>query len=238
MPKDALTLEANGEGRLEWWIDTSFAVHPDMWSHTGVAMSMGKGCPISSSTRQKINTKSSTEAELVGVDDGMPFITWARNFLKHQGVAVNDNVVYQDNQSAILLEKNGRASSGRQTRHINIRYFFVTDRVKNGELRIEYCPTDEMLADFFTKPLQGSLFHRLRAQIMNLGENTQPLAILTDSQECVGMQSWSNVVRGTNKSLNQPHHPNQPIRSHTIQSFTRQPIRSHAIQHVLVRNEM
>ena len=78
--------------------------------------------------------------------------------MEAQGYHVKDTIVYQDNQSAILLEKNGRASSGKRTRHINIRYFFVTDRVANGEVTIEYCPTKEMLADYFTKPLQGAQF--------------------------------------------------------------------------------
>jgi hypothetical protein len=111
---------------------------------------------------------------------------------------VKDNVVCQDNQSAILLERNGRASSGRRTRHVNIRYFFVTDRVKNGELRIEYCcPTGDMWGDFFTKPLQESAFKRQRAQIMNLPEEL-PLPITTSSsQECVGTSSYADVVRGT-----------------------------------------
>jgi hypothetical protein len=58
------------------------------------------------------------------------------------------------------FEHNGRASSGRKTRHVNIRYFFETDRVKKNELRIEYCPTGDMWGDFFTKPLQGSAFKR------------------------------------------------------------------------------
>ena len=57
--------------------------------------------------------------------------------------------MYQDNQSAILLEKNGRASSSKKTKHLNIRYFFITDRIKKGELHIEYCPTDNMVADCF-----------------------------------------------------------------------------------------
>jgi hypothetical protein len=100
-----LTLEADGEGMIRWWIDASFAVHRDMKSHTGIAMSLGKGCPVSTSTKQKINTKSSTEAELVGVDDGMGLITWTRNFLHEQKFTVSGNVIYQDNQSAILLEK-------------------------------------------------------------------------------------------------------------------------------------
>jgi hypothetical protein len=51
------------------------------------------------------------------------------------------------------MEKNGKASSGKRTRHINIRYFFVVDRVQSGEVSIEYCPTREMIGDFFTKPL-------------------------------------------------------------------------------------
>jgi hypothetical protein len=100
---------------MRWWIDASFAVHRDMKSHSGLTMLMGKGSIISSSTRQKMDTKSSTEAELVGVDDGMGLITWTRNFMKEQGFDVKDNVVYQDNQSVILLEWNGRASSGRRS---------------------------------------------------------------------------------------------------------------------------
>jgi hypothetical protein len=192
-----VTLEADSSGAIQWWIDASFNVHPDMKSHTGITMSLGKGSPFLSSISQKLNTKSSTETELVGVDDGMPLVIWTRNFMIEQGYDVKDNVVYQDNQSAILIERNGRASSGRRTRHVNIRYFFVTDRVKNGELRIEYCPTGDMWGDSFTKPLQGSAFKRQRAQIMNLPEEL-PLPITTSgSQECVGASSYANVVRGT-----------------------------------------
>jgi hypothetical protein len=98
-----------------------------MKSHMGGMMSLGKGAAYGTSTREKLNTKSSTEAELVGVNDVMPQILWTRYFLEAQGYGVEDSLVYQDNQSAILLEKNGRASSGKRTRHINIRYFFVTD---------------------------------------------------------------------------------------------------------------
>jgi hypothetical protein len=151
-------LETDGSGAIQWWIDASFTVHPNMKSHTGITMSLRKGSPFSTSISQKLNMKSSTEAKLVGVDDGMPLVIWTRNFMIEQSYNMKDNVVYQDNQSAILLERNGRASSGRRTCHVDIRYFFVTDRVKNGKLRIEYCPTGDMWGDFFTKPLQGSAF--------------------------------------------------------------------------------
>ena len=97
----------------------------------------------------------------------------------------------------MLLEQNGRASSGGRTRHINIRYFFVTDHIKQRELRIEYCPTGEMVANFFTKPLQGSLFRKLRGIILNLPTNAVKANALA-SQECVGnVRSYADVVRGT-----------------------------------------
>jgi hypothetical protein len=137
-----------------------------MKSHTGGCLSLGHGTLYGTSRRQKLNTKSSTESELVGADDVMPQILWTLYFLEAQGYKIDDNVLYQDNQSAMLLEKNGRGSSGKRTRHINVRYFFIADRVKSNEIRLEYCPTGIMIADYFTKPLQGLLFKQLRAMIM------------------------------------------------------------------------
>jgi hypothetical protein len=166
-----LVLEADDLGAIKWWVDGAFAVHADMKSHTGAMMSMGKGVAYGASTWQKLNMKSSTEVELVAVDDVMPQIIWTRNFLEAQGYSVSDNVVFQDNQSAMLLEKNGKRSSSKRTRHINIRYFFVTDRIEAGELTVEYCPTGEMIGDFFTKPLQGSDFRRFRNLILNLTDD-------------------------------------------------------------------
>jgi hypothetical protein len=163
-----LIMEADDLSVVKWWVDASYGVHPDMKSHTGATMSLGKGAVYSRSTRQKLNTKSSTEAELVGVDDVMAQILWTKYFLEAQGYKINDSKIFQDNQSTILLAKNGKRSSSKRTRHINIRYFFVTDRVKSNEVSIEYCPTEEMDADFFTKPLQGSLFRKFRNRIMNV----------------------------------------------------------------------
>jgi hypothetical protein len=178
--KDPHTLEADGTGIIRWWVDASFAVHPDMKSHTGAAMSMGRGCAYAVSRRQRLNATSSTEAELVGVGDVMGLILWTRRFLQAQGYTVSDNIVYQDNQSAMLLENNGRMSSSKRTRHIDIRYFFVTDNIKCNNMRVEYCPTDDMLADFFTKPLQGSKYRRFRAMVLNL-----PIGIDVARKECV-----------------------------------------------------
>jgi hypothetical protein len=205
-----LTLEADNLQVVKWWVDASFAVHPDMKSHTGGAMSLGKGAVYGASIRQKLNTRSSTEAELVGVNDLMPQVLWTKYFLEAQGYPVSDNVVYQDNQSTMLLAKNGRGSSGKRTRHIAIRYFFVADRIQSGELRMEYCPTGDMVADFFTKPLQGALFRRLRDLVMNIKAEDGPASmepkrqshrsVLSGTQDSVlptdEGQTWVQVVKG------------------------------------------
>jgi hypothetical protein len=161
-------LSSDGTGRVRWWIDAAYGVHADMKGHTGGTMSMGKGSIYSTSGAQKIVTRSSTECEVVGVDDVLPQVIWTGYFLEEQGYPPTDTIVYQDNVSAMQLEKNGRASSGKRTRHINIRYFFIKDKVDSGEVKLEWCPTKQMLADFFTKPLQGMLFYRLRDYIMNI----------------------------------------------------------------------
>ena len=107
-------------------------------------------------------------AELIGVHDVLPQMLWTLRFLQGQGVKVNGTILYQDNKSAILLEKNGQGSSSRRTRHIQLRYYFVKEHVDNGTIRIEYCPTKEMRGDYFTKPLQGSLFYKQRDDVMNI----------------------------------------------------------------------
>ena len=172
-----LTLEPDNLHVIKWWVDASFAVHTNMKSHAGGAMSLGKGVSYGTSTRQKLNTKSSTEAELVGVNDVMPQVLWTRYFMKAQDYKVHGNILYQDNQSTILLANNGRGSSSKRTLHINIRYFFITDRIASKEVHVEYCPTGDMIADFFSKPLQGTLFRKLRDFILNLPKSYGPASI-------------------------------------------------------------
>jgi hypothetical protein len=141
-PEIILTLEADNPRLITWWIDASYACHHDMRSHTGGAMTLGKGAMYSTSTRQKLNTRSSIEAELVAVNDVMGQVLWTQYFLMAQGIDVNDNIVYQDNQSAILLETNGKGSSGKRTRHMNVQYFFIKDRIQSGELTMHFLRND------------------------------------------------------------------------------------------------
>lgn len=156
------TVGADDMGKIRTWVDASYAVHPDMRSHTGGVISFGTGGIVCKSSKQKLNTKSSTEAEFVGASDYLPNTIWVKMFLEAQGYNVQENILEQDNESAIKLEKNGRTSAGPKSRHINIRYFWIKDRTRGEDITVRHCPTTQMLADFFTKPLQGTLFRRFR----------------------------------------------------------------------------
>ena len=86
--------------------------------------------------------------------------------MEAQGYVMNKSYFEQDNESAIKLERNGRMSAGPKSRHVNIRYFWIKDRTKANGIQIRHCPTVQMLADFFTKPLQGALFTTFRDVIL------------------------------------------------------------------------
>ena len=105
---DELTLGAEGLDKMGSFVDVSFAVHEDMWRHIGGGISFGRGILLGHSTKQKINTTSSTESELVGAADYLPNVVWLIKFLEHQDYKVSSSVLYQDNQSAIRSERNAQ----------------------------------------------------------------------------------------------------------------------------------
>ena len=105
-----------------------------------------------------MNTRSSTETELVTADMFMPEMLWSLHFMQAQGYEVECVGLYQDNISTQLLIKNGKMSSGKKTKHVKAKLFFIKDRVDEGEIKVMDCPTEEMWADVMTKPLQGNAF--------------------------------------------------------------------------------
>ena len=152
---------------VKWWIDGAHNVHWDLKGHTGAIMRLGKGALASYSRRHKLNTRSSTETEIVSVDQMMPEVLHSLRFLRAQGYDVNHAKVYQDNKSAQLLEINGRFSSTKRTKHIDAKFFFVKDQVDKGDISIENCPAEIMWADGNSKALQGKAFRVQRSEMMN-----------------------------------------------------------------------
>jgi hypothetical protein len=118
------------------WVDVSYVVHEDMKSHTGGVTSFGTGGLLGKSTKQKLNTKSATEAELVGSNDYLPHILWTKFLMEAQGQNMSRCTMEQNNESAMKLEMHGKSSAGPRSRHINIRYFWKRDVTKNNNKRI------------------------------------------------------------------------------------------------------
>ena len=129
---------------------------------------MGDGAITSLSRKQGMNTRSSTEAEVVATDEIVSLMIWTQLFLEVQGYPVKENVLYQDNKSTMLLEANGWKSADNHSHHLNIRYFYINDEKAKGHIDIRYCPKDEMIGDYMTKPLQGVKFDNFQQQIMHL----------------------------------------------------------------------
>ena len=203
-----LTLSADQLAIIKWWVDASYAVHNNMRSHTGATMSIGRGMIYSKSAKQKLNSKSSTEAELIGASDMLGQTLWTLYFLRAQGYDTIKTTLYQDNTSAIALEENGKMSSSQRTRHINIRYFFIKDKVEKDEITIVYCPTEDMVADYFTKPLQGAQFRRFRDMIMGVSRVSSKDGVgkgdASDTTDNVNGHGQTDIAKGietTSKSV-------------------------------------
>ena len=143
------------------YIDAAHGVHHNMKSHAGSITTLGRGALAATSSTIDMNTKSACESEYVALSDNITNAIFLRNFLCAQGYTAQPARIMQDNEASTRLAQNGFSSAVR-TRHINIRYFFVKDRISKGEVKLEYCPTKLMVADALTKPVQGKLFFELR----------------------------------------------------------------------------
>ena len=118
--------------------------------------------------KTEIEYKELYRTEVVGASDYLPNTIWLRMFLEAQGYIIEESLYYQDNESAMKIELNGWRSTGSKSKHVDIRFYFIADRVKSERIEVHHCKTEHMVADFFTKPLQGALFRRLRDIVMGV----------------------------------------------------------------------
>ena len=115
---------------LQTWVDASYVTHRDMRGHIGGLMSMSIRAIYNKCSKQKINTKRSTETEIIGVGDYIPWTLWAKRFLQAQDYVLRRNIFYQDNMSAMRLKSNRLKSCGEKSRHVDVRFFFIKEVFK------------------------------------------------------------------------------------------------------------
>ena len=156
-----LRLNAKHPPAVLCFIDASHAVNPKRRSQGAACIGLGRGHIHASTASLKQNTKSSLESEYITTADNVTDAIYVRNYLLELGYEVPPATIYQDNEAAIKLCNNG-VSGSHKSRRIDIRHFFIEDRVSSGHIRIKYVNTKDMIADFLTKPLMGSQFYKLR----------------------------------------------------------------------------
>lgn len=139
---------------LATFVDAAYAVHADGRSRTGILITMAGATILAKSSKQKMATKSSTEAEVLALSDGTSELLWVLEFLEAQGHNVKPGVIKQDNRSVITLMSKPKLQSNR-TKHFKAREAFVRDYVKEGEIVLEDTRSNEMAADALTKPVVG-----------------------------------------------------------------------------------
>merc|ERR1712194_89216 len=118
-------------------------------------MSMGKWAMVNISRKHKLNVGSSTEYGMVSIADVLGMMMWYKYFMEAQGYTIENNILYPDTRSTILLAKNGRMSAGKNSKHIKNRFFLITDKVAQGDLSTQHMGTKDMWANVNKKPVQG-----------------------------------------------------------------------------------
>ena len=151
---------------LETYIDASHAVHrTDGRSHSGIVLTLGGAPFYCSSSRQELNTRSSTESEIVAMSSASSMIQWARQFMQEQGFKdILPAHCWEDNESALKLWEKGY-STAKETKHIETRYFYMTDLSRRRIVTLEHIGTEDQLADILTKGLSESKFIMLRDRL-------------------------------------------------------------------------
>jgi hypothetical protein len=165
-----LRLQA-GDLKIRGVSDASYGSLPDFKSNSGIAIILGSpnGPVIAKTIKQKTVANSSTVAELIAFSETLEEVMWLKHLLEELQIPQETIVIEQDNTSTMRLIEHGPSSTGR-TKWMHIKHFWVKEHVENGDVRLEYVPSDQLMADGLTKPLGRKNFEKWRARILNLRE--------------------------------------------------------------------
>src|SRR5271155_3881687 len=162
-----ITFNGNLGMKLEFWSDANWGGEEGRESVSGLVGTLAGGAVTYSSKKQASVALSSTESEYMALLHALKELIWLLRFLREIGYKIDDqNLIYCDNQSAIALAHNPQHHA--RTKHIDLQYHFVRNRVEDGTTRLEYCPTEDMVADGLTKALGPERLRKL-AKLMGMG---------------------------------------------------------------------
>src|SRR5579859_1093017 len=164
---EGITYNGNLGMKLECWSDANWGGEEGRESVSGFVATIAGGAVTYSSKKQSSVALSRTVSEYMAPLHTLKEQIWLHCFLKEIGYDIsNQNTIYCNNQSAIALAHNPEHHA--HTKDINIQYHFVRNCVEDGTTRLEYCPTEDMVADGLTKAL-GPERHRKLSKLMGMG---------------------------------------------------------------------
>ena len=165
--------------KLYAWVDASYNVHCDSKGHSGISITLGRhNAPLyCRSSKQKLVTRSSTEAELVAMDSAMIPIMDLIQLLKFFGWQDLPTIIFQDNISSIWFAQHNVTRSGKM-RHLLNRFHYISEQVQLGNITLIHCETLHMIVDILTKPKSGRDYNRLRDLLLNISDNPEAITVL------------------------------------------------------------
>jgi len=149
--------------------DASYAVHKDGKGHSGFCMWLGnENAAIDVvSKKQVLTSSSSTESEMIALSEAGKRVVWTRDYLQELGYVQDVTTIEQDNQSSITLINKGPGRAG-QSKSIRVRNFWVSNEIQERSIELAYVPSEEILADGYTKPLARDRFINWRNRVLNV----------------------------------------------------------------------
>jgi len=197
-----ITYNGNLGIRLQCWCDANWGGEEGRESVSGFVFTMAGGTVTYSSKKQGSVALSSTESEYMAILHALKEQIWLLRFLKEIGYDIsNQNIIYCDNQSAIALAHNPEHHA--RTKHIDIQYHFVRNCIEDGTTRLEYCPTEDMVADGLTKALGPERQMKL-AKMMGIGTWQKP-----DNYTITNSERIPEIRSGSDEGTSSPASPDQ-----------------------------
>ena len=133
----------------------------DRHSITGTLFMMSNGAVSWNSKKQAVVSLSTAEAEYVALSSTTQEAIWLKRLLCDLGTVSDIPVLLmEDNRAAIAIARNPVGHA--RTKHIDVRYHFAREAVANGQIKLQYCQTRDMIADILTKAISKVQFEKLR----------------------------------------------------------------------------
>ena len=177
------------EGDWDFWasIDASFNTYANGKGHSGFLLFLDKlsACILAKSLMQKVVSNSSTQAELICLNEAVLHILYIADILKEllPGIKVFPIKIHNDNQSMITLVKQPVVNRQGRSKFMNRALFKVNENVEAGEIVMIYENTEDLVADFLTKAVHGERFKIFRARVLGMSNNKEIVKLLGKSKE-------------------------------------------------------